>query len=103
MIIRRETPNDYLAVERLTLAAFKTFTFHDGSKPHTDEHYLAHIMRDVPAFVRMTMPDGSVFEPFMAFEIQSGFLGADGGKWYEDDVYQIDQGAFIKWNKAFPQ
>jgi predicted N-acetyltransferase YhbS len=52
MIIRLEQPKDYLAVERLTLAAFKTFTFMDGSKPpQTDEHYLAHIMRSVPAFV----------------------------------------------------
>jgi predicted N-acetyltransferase YhbS len=52
MIIRQEQPNDRLAVERLTLAAFKTFTFQDGSKPpYTDEHYLVHLMRDVPAFV----------------------------------------------------
>jgi predicted N-acetyltransferase YhbS len=52
MIIRLEEPNDYLAVERLTLAAFKTFTFSDGSKPsYPNEHYLAHIMRDAAAFV----------------------------------------------------
>jgi predicted N-acetyltransferase YhbS len=193
--IRLEQPDDYLAVERLTLAAFKTFTFPDGSRPpHTDEHYLVHIMRDVPAFVPeldfvgeidgeivanimytksrivrpdglelatltfgpvsvkpdlhgkglgaeiiwhslgrakelgygaviivghpayyprfgfkaassfgLTMPDGSVFDPFMAMEIQGGYLGTVGGKWYEDDVYRIDQGAFEKWDATFVQ
>jgi predicted N-acetyltransferase YhbS len=52
VIIRLEQPKDYSAVERLTLAAFKTFTFQDGSRPpQTDEHYLVHIMRGIPAFV----------------------------------------------------
>jgi predicted N-acetyltransferase YhbS len=193
MIIRLEEPDDYLAVERLTLAAFKTFAFPDGSKPpYPNEHYLAHIMRDAAAFVSeldfvgvldgeivanimytrskvirpdgstlatltfgpvsvkpelhgqglgaeiirhsldrarelghgaviilghpayyprfgfraasdfgLTLPDGSSFEPFMALEIQSGYLGLDGGKWYEDDVCQIDQGAFEEWNATF--
>jgi predicted N-acetyltransferase YhbS len=193
MIIRLEQPSDYHAVERLTLAAFKTFTFPDGSKPpHTDEHYLAHIMRSIPAFVReldfvgeidgeiacnimyteskvarpdgselktltfgpvsvkpelhgqglgteiirhsiaranelgygaiiivghpgyyprfgfhpasdfnLTMPDGSTMEPFMALEIIDGYLGTDGGKWHEDDVYEIDQNASREWIAQF--
>jgi predicted N-acetyltransferase YhbS len=193
MHIRLEKKDDYTAVERLTLAAFKKFTFPDGSKPpYTDEHYLVHLMRDVPAFVPeldfvgdingeivvnimftkskvirpdgselatltfgpvsvkpelqgkglgtemirhslnrarelgfgaviivghpayyprfgfklasdfgLTMPDGSVLDPFMAMELQNGYLGVDGGKWYEDDVYQIDQSAFEKWNAQF--
>jgi predicted N-acetyltransferase YhbS len=195
MIIRLEEPKDYLAVERLTLAAFKAFTYPDGSRdPVVNEHYLAHIMRDVPAFVPeldfvgeldgevvanimytqskviradgfevatltfgpvsvkpelhgeglgaeiirhsidrarelgygaviivghpayyprfgfraasefgLTMPDGSTPPPFMAMEIQSGYLGSDGGTWYEDDVYQIDQSAFETWSATFPQ
>jgi predicted N-acetyltransferase YhbS len=191
MNIRLEKPEDYTAVERLTLAAFKTFTFHDGSKPErTDEHYLAHVMRDVAAFVpeldfigergdeivasimftrskvirpdgsvlntltfgpvsvipelhgqglgseiirhslacarelgfgaviimghpgyyprfgfkaascfNLTLPDGTAIEPFMALELVGGYLGTDGGKWYEDEVYEIDQTAFEEWNK----
>jgi predicted N-acetyltransferase YhbS len=52
MIIRRETPEDYAAVERLTFAAFKTFAFPDGSKPeYVDEHFLVHLMRDAAVFV----------------------------------------------------
>jgi predicted N-acetyltransferase YhbS len=195
MNIRLESAEDYVAVERLTLAAFKTFTFHDGSRPpYTDEHYLVHIMRDVSTFVPeldfvgemndevvanimytkskvvrpdgsaletltfgpvsvkpelhgnglgaeiirhslkrahelgygaviilghpryyprfgfkpasdygLTLPDGSTMEPFMALEIQNGYLGNTGGKWYEDDVYHIDQSAFEKWNTKFLQ
>jgi predicted N-acetyltransferase YhbS len=191
--IRLESADDYTAVERLTLAAFKTFTFADGSKPpHTDEHYLAHIMRDAEAFMpeldfvgevdgeivanimytkskvvrpdgseletltfgpvsvkpelhgkglgaeiirhsidrarelgygaviivghpqyyprfgfkpasdyNLTMPNGSTMEPFMALEIQDGYLGTGGGKWHEDKVYQIDQNAFKEWNAQF--
>ena len=52
MNIRLETPQDYLAVERLTLAAFETFVFPDGSRPErVDEHYLVHVIRGVPEFV----------------------------------------------------
>ncbi|MDR2469442.1 MAG: N-acetyltransferase [Tannerella sp.] len=193
--LRLEQPDDCTVVERLTLAAFKTFVFPDGSKPpHTDEHYLVHIMRDVAAFVPeldfvgevngeivanimytkskvirpddseletltfgpvsvkpercgqglgteiirhslkragelgygaviivghphyyprfgfkpardfgLTMPDGSTFDPFMAMEIRSGYLGSDGGKWYEDDVFHIDRSAFEEWNAQFLQ
>jgi predicted N-acetyltransferase YhbS len=51
MRIRLEQSEDHIAVERLTLAAFKTFVFPDGSKPERpNEHYLAHIMRGAPAF-----------------------------------------------------
>jgi predicted N-acetyltransferase YhbS len=195
MKIRLENAGDHIAVERLTLAAFKTFVFSDGSKPpHTDEHYLAHIMRDVAAFVPeldfvgeedgeivanimytkskiirlggsdletltfgpvsvkpelhgkglggeiirhsltrareldygaviimghpayyprfgfksasdygLTLPDGSTMDPFMALEIRQGYLGSGGGKWYEDDVYHIDQNAFEEWNAQFSQ
>ncbi|MDR1619570.1 MAG: DUF1801 domain-containing protein [Clostridiales bacterium] len=193
MIVRLERPGDYRAVERLTFAAFETFTFPDGSKPpQVNEHYLAHIMRDVPAFVpeldfvgeqdgeivanimytqskivrpsgeelatltfgpvsiaperhnqgfgtkiirhsldctrrlgygaviilghptyyprfafkpaseyKLTLPDGSILDAFMALELRGGYLCADGGKWYEDKVFAIDPTAFEKWNKEF--
>jgi predicted N-acetyltransferase YhbS len=190
MNIRLERSEDYIAVEQLTLAAFKTFVFPDGSKPERpNEHYLAHIMRGVDAFVPeldfvgeqdgeivasimyarskvvrpdgselatltfgpvsvkpelqgqglggeiiryslacarelgygaviivghpnyyprfgfkaasdhgLTMPDGSVMEPFMAMELVDGYLGTVGGKWYEDEVYKIDDAAFAEWD-----
>jgi predicted N-acetyltransferase YhbS len=190
MIIRLEKPEDYIAVERLTLAAFKGFTFPDGSKPErSSEHYLVHLMRSVDAFVQeldfigehdgeivanimytrskvirpdgselptltfgpvsvkpelqsqglggeiirhsmdrarelgygaviivghpgyyprfgfkeasvfnLTMPDGSVMEPFMAIELVDGYLGTEGGKWYEDNVYEINDAAFAEWD-----
>jgi hypothetical protein len=47
------------------------------------------------------MPDGTAFDAFMALEIVPGYLGADGGKWYEDKVFEIDQAAFDAWNKTF--
>ncbi|GHS92793.1 N-acetyltransferase [Synergistales bacterium] len=49
----------------------------------------------------LTMPDGSVFDAFMALELQTGYLGADGGKWYEDDVFKIEDRAFCEWNAEF--
>ncbi|MDR0380857.1 MAG: GNAT family N-acetyltransferase [Oscillospiraceae bacterium] len=193
MNIRLEAPADRAAVERLTFAAFETFTFPDGSKsPCVNEHYLAHIMRDAPAFVpeldfvgeiggeivanimytkskitrpgggeletltfgpvsvkpalhgsghgteiirhsldraralgygavvivghpayyprfgfrpaseyNLTMPDGGTIDAFMALELRDGHLGHDGGKWYEDRVFDIDKAAFEAWNKNF--
>jgi predicted N-acetyltransferase YhbS len=190
MNIRLEEPRDYTAVEWLTLAAFKTFTFPDGSKPERpNEHYLVHIMRDAAVFVpeldfigeidgeivanimfskskvvrpngdvlntltfgpvsveprlhgqglgtqiiryalerarelgfgaviimghpryyprfgfrpasdfNLTLPDGSAIEPFMALELSDGYLGKDGGTWYEDEVFEIDQSAFEAWD-----
>jgi hypothetical protein len=47
------------------------------------------------------MPDGSTFDPFMALEIKSGYLGAVGGKWNEDDVYKIDRALFEEWDAQF--
>jgi predicted N-acetyltransferase YhbS len=47
----------------------------------------------------LTLPDGTAIEPFMALELVDGYLGTDGGKWYEDEVYEIDQTAFEEWNK----
>jgi predicted N-acetyltransferase YhbS len=191
MNIRLEKPEDYTAVERLTLAAFKTFTFPDGSKPERpNEHYLVHVMRDAAAFVpeldfigergdeivasilftkskvvrpdgsvlntltfgpvsvkpelhgqglgseiirhslararelgfgavlimghpgyyprfgfkaascfNLTLPDGTAIEPFMALELVDGYLGTDGGKWYEDKVFEIDPAAFEEWDR----
>jgi predicted N-acetyltransferase YhbS len=188
--IRLEQPNDYLAVECLTLAAFKTFTFPDGSKePYVFEHYLAHLMREAVGFVPeldfvgevdgeivanimyteskvirpdgtelatltfgpvsvkpglhgqglgaeiiqrsldrarelgygaviivghpayyprfgfkpandygLTMPDGSVIDPLMVLELVDGYLSADGSKWYEDEVFNIDQSTFKEWD-----
>jgi predicted N-acetyltransferase YhbS len=193
MNIRLERPDEHTSVERLTLAAFNTFTFPDGSKPErVQEHYLAHIMRSAAAFVpeldfvgevdgeiianimftkstvirpdgnrletltfgpvsvqpelqkhgfgtkiirhgldrarelgfgaviiighpeyyprfgfkpasgfKLTLPDGSAIDPFMALEIKKGYLGTDGGKWYEDDVFKIDRKAFEDWEKEF--
>jgi predicted N-acetyltransferase YhbS len=51
----------------------------------------------------LTMPDGEAFDAFMALELVDGHLGADGGKWYEDKVFEIDQTAFETWNNQnFP-
>ena len=190
MNIRLEQPADYAAVERLTFAAFETMEL--PGRTHTNEHYLAHIMRGVAAFVleldfvgesdgeiianimftkskivrsdgsevetltfgpvsvkpelhnrglgaeiirysldharelgygaviivghpqyyprfgfkpaseyNLTMPDGSEFDAFMALELKDGYLGTDGGKWYEDEVFEIDETAFDEWNKQF--
>ena len=46
VILRREAPADYRPVEELTREAF----FNHYS-PGCCEHYLAHILRDSPAFV----------------------------------------------------
>lgn len=46
LTLRLETPNDYRAVENLTREAFWGFTH-----PTCDEHYLVHLLRDIPAFV----------------------------------------------------
>ena len=43
---RLETPADYRAVEALTRDAF-----FNQYQPGCDEHYLAHVLRDAPAFV----------------------------------------------------
>ena len=52
MNIRLETRMDFGVVERLTLAAFGSFTYPDGSRdPEIREHYLVHIMRDRDAFI----------------------------------------------------
>jgi predicted N-acetyltransferase YhbS len=51
----------------------------------------------------LTMPDGSVFDAFMALELNSGYLGVDGGIWYQDEVFYIDNTAFPEWNKGFQQ
>jgi predicted N-acetyltransferase YhbS len=70
MNIRRETPADFAAVERLTLAAFGTFTYPDGSiEPTVNEHYLVHIMRSCAAFVPelafVSVLDGEVIANIM--------------------------------------
>ena len=49
MTIRPETPADHCAVERLTWAAFETMSL--PGRTHTNEHYLAHILRDAAAYV----------------------------------------------------
>ncbi|GHU55796.1 N-acetyltransferase [Clostridia bacterium] len=188
--ITLESHDDYKAVERLTFAAFETMEL--PGRTHTDEHFLAHIMRDRSAFVpeldfigtiggeiianimytkskiirpngseteavtfgpvsvkpelhrngygaaiirhslyaarkrgygtviivghadyyprfgfkpaseyNLTMPDGGVFDAFMALELRQGYLGTSGGKWYEDEVFDIYKTAFSKWNVEF--
>ncbi|MDR1641310.1 MAG: N-acetyltransferase [Clostridiales bacterium] len=190
MNIRLETPKDYSAVERLTFAAFETMTL--PGRTHTDEHYLAHILRGAPAFIpeldyvleeggrilanimyskskvvrpngdeletitfgpvsvspefhcrglgtkiigysldrarelgfgaviivghplyyprfgfkaasefNLVMSNGSSFDAFMALELREGFLGFEGGEWYEDSLFEIDQSAFNEWHKGF--
>ncbi len=47
IIVRPETPQDYRAVETLTRDAFWNLFV-----PGCDEHYLVHIMRDHPDFVK---------------------------------------------------
>ena len=49
MNIRLEQVSDHAEVERLTFAAFETVKL--PGRTHTDEHYLAHIMRSCAAFV----------------------------------------------------
>ncbi|GHU47115.1 N-acetyltransferase [Spirochaetia bacterium] len=184
--ITLEQPDDYKAVERLTFAAFETMEL--PGRTGTNEHFLAHIMRDTEAFIpeldfigtidseivanimytkskivrpdgsetvtvtfgpvsvrperqrsgfggtiirhsldvarklgygaviivghadyyprfgfkpasayNLTMPDGSVFDAFMALELRQGYLGTSGGKWYEDDIFHVDETAFAKW------
>ena len=46
LIIRRETPGDYAAVERLTREAFWNVY-----RPGCTEHYVVHVLREDPAFV----------------------------------------------------
>ena len=46
LIIRRETPDDYRAVENLVREAFW-----NGYRPGCREHYVIHRLRDDPAFV----------------------------------------------------
>jgi predicted N-acetyltransferase YhbS len=190
MTITLETQADYDAVERLTFAAFETMEL--PGRTHTDEHFLAHIMRGSKAFIpeldfvgridgaivanimythskivhpdgsetatatfgpvsvspalhrrgigseiirhsldaarrlgigaviivghvdyyprfgfkpasdyNLMMPDGSVFDAFMALELEHGALGKVGGKWYEDEVFHIDDVAFEKYHKVF--
>ena len=46
IIIRRETPNDYRAVENLTRESFWNVNV-----PGADEHYMVHMMRSHPDFI----------------------------------------------------
>ena len=56
IIIRRETPADYPAVENLTREAFWNVY-----KPGADEHYFVHMMRSHPDFI-----------PELAFVLEKG-------------------------------
>ena len=56
IIIRRETPADYRAVENLTREAFWNVY-----KPGADEHYFVHMMRSHPDFI-----------PELAFVLEKG-------------------------------
>jgi predicted N-acetyltransferase YhbS len=49
LVIRLERPNDYKIVERLTFAAFETMEL--PVRTHTNEHFLARLLRDDAAFV----------------------------------------------------
>ena len=46
IIIRKETPDDYRAVEELTRESFWNVY-----KPGADEHYFVHMMRSHPDFL----------------------------------------------------
>ena len=47
--IRLERPDDYKAVEQLTFVAFETMEL--PGRTHTNEHFLAHVLRADEAFV----------------------------------------------------
>jgi hypothetical protein len=47
------------------------------------------------------MSNGSSFDAFMALELREGFLGLEGGEWYEDSLFEIDQSEFNEWHKGF--
>ena len=49
----------------------------------------------------LAMPDGSVIEALMALELAPGYLGAEGGKWRDDEAYDIDKDAFEAWDAQF--
>jgi hypothetical protein len=52
IIIRIETPADYLQVERLTFAAFELFEAEGVPKRDIpNEHFLVRLLREDPAFV----------------------------------------------------
>ncbi|MFP3155988.1 N-acetyltransferase [Lachnospiraceae bacterium ZAX-1] len=190
--IQLEQPDDYDEVERLTFDAFETMEL--PGRTHTDEHYLAHLLRSQTAAIpeldfvgildgemvanimytrskiirpdggkietatfgpvsvkptlhnkgigtamirhslnearnlgfgaivivghptyyprfgfkpasgfNLAMPDGSILDAFMALELKEDYLGTVGGKWYEDDVFHIDETAFTEWDNHFRQ
>ena len=47
VIIRRERPEDYRAVENLVRESFWNVY-----RPGCSEHYVMHVLRDDPAFIR---------------------------------------------------
>lgn len=49
LTITLENPDDLQAVEALTFEAFETMTL--PGRTYTDEHYLAHLIRDSSAFI----------------------------------------------------
>lgn len=78
ILIRREQENDYQDVEVLTREAFW-----NHFSPGCDEHYLAHILRDAPAFVKeldyVAVCDGVVVGNIMYSEAH--VLGDNGEKY----------------------
>jgi hypothetical protein len=37
----------------------------------------------------------------MAPELTPDNLGVLGGKWYEDEVFELDEAAFAEWHRGF--
>ena len=76
LIIRRETPNDYAAVEHLTREAFWNVY-----RPGCLEHYVLHVLRDDPAFVPeldlVMEQDGHLMGHIMYMR---SFIRADDGR-----------------------
>lgn len=50
---------------------------------------------------KITMPDGSNIDAFMALELCDGALNGISGKWIYDSVFEIDRAELAKFNKKF--
>ena len=76
LLIRRETPDDYRAVENLIRESFWNVY-----RPGCSEHYVIHVLRDDPAFVKeldfVMEKDGALIGQNMFMKT---VINGDGGK-----------------------
>ncbi|MDR3072291.1 MAG: N-acetyltransferase [Clostridiales Family XIII bacterium] len=47
----------------------------------------------------LTMPEGETFDPFMALELEPGYLGTSGGVYYEDKIFHFEASDFRNWHE----